>query len=115
MGQNAETAQQMMQMMRELQEMTERQRGLLDRTFRDAQQGRMPGQSMPGKPQQGQPQQGQNGERGETTGLSGQQEQLSRTLGALRRRFGEQRARTRRGWKEGDRRCRSGGAPDYEK
>src|SRR3546814_7894990 len=44
MGQNAETAQQMMQMMRELQEMTERQRGLLDRTFRDAQQGRMPGQ-----------------------------------------------------------------------
>src|SRR3546814_16674029 len=90
MGQNAETAQQMMQMMRELQEMTEGQRGLLDRTFRDAQQGRMPGQSMPGQPQQGQPQQGQNGERGDPTGLSGQQEQLRRMLGDLLRRFGEQ-------------------------
>src|SRR3546814_10732958 len=50
----------------------------------------MPGQAMPCQPQQGQPQQGQNGERGDPTGLSGQQEQLRRMLGDLMRRFGEQ-------------------------
>lgn len=83
MGQNGETAQQMMQMMRELQEMARQQRGLLDQTFRDAQQGQQgPGQPMPG-------QQGiQPGDQG--GGLPGQQEQLRRMLGDLMRRLGEQ-------------------------
>ncbi len=85
MGQNGETAQQMMQMMRELQEMARQQRGLLDQTFRDAQQG--PGQPMPGQPTPGQPGM-QPGEQG--GGLPGQQEQLRRMLGDLMRRLGEQ-------------------------
>jgi len=72
-----------------LQDMAQQQRGLLDQTFRDAQQGQQgQGQPMPGgqgrQPEQGMQPGGQAGD------LSGRQEQLRRTLGDLMRRLGEQ-------------------------
>src|SRR3546814_11972712 len=64
MGQNAETAQPKIQMMRQLQVMTESQRALLARTFPAAPQGGRPGQRMTGQPQQGHPPDGTHTARG---------------------------------------------------
>ncbi|MBI3453312.1 MAG: TIGR02302 family protein, partial [Rhodospirillales bacterium] len=78
------------QMLRGLQDMIQRQQGLLDRTFRRAQQGR-PGQ--PGR--NGTPQPGQRGEgapqagEGEGDGDGPAQEALRRALGEMMRQLGE--------------------------
>ena len=87
------------QMLNELGDLMRQQQDLLDRTFRESQNGRgmRPGQQMP---QQGQP--GQRGQRGNMpqqgqegqdmfgpNGMTAQQESLRRQLGDLMRRLGE--------------------------
>ena len=99
-GQQGQGSPEMMKMMQQLQELAKRQRGLLDETFRNSQQGR-PQQGRPqrGRPQSGQQQGGQQPggqpQPGQQPGqsladLAGQQEQLRRMLGEFMRQMGEQ-------------------------
>lgn len=86
----------MQKMMQQLQEMAKRQRGLLDDTFRNSQQGRQQqrGGQQPGQRgqqgQRGQPQPGQPGEGQNLSDLAGQQDALRRMLGEFMRQLGEQ-------------------------
>ena len=67
------------QMLRGLRDLSRRQQRLLDRTFRQNQQGQRPGQ-------QGQQRQGQQGQRGQQQGMQGlaqNQQQLRRDLGRM--------------------------------
>lgn len=87
--QSQQNSAEMMRMMQELQDLANRQRGLMDETFRQSQQqGQQQGQQQPG--QQGmQPGQGQ-GSPMSLPQLGQQQEQLRRMLGDFMRRLGEQ-------------------------
>jgi uncharacterized protein (TIGR02302 family) len=91
-----------MEMLRDLDELSRRQQELLDKSFRQSQQGQ--GEQQPGQQQgQGQPGQGQQGQGrpGEALGPQGQQgqggqqgdaamqEALRQGLGDVMRRFGE--------------------------
>ena len=98
------------EMMRELQELTQRQQELLDQSFRDAQgqmqgmqnqmpgmEGQMPGMQGRSPNRQGRPggndgqsgQPGRMGQDGQQPGGAATQEALRRQLGELMRRFGE--------------------------
>ncbi len=85
------------EMMKSLQEMMQRQQGLIDRTFRKSQQNR-PGQFRPGQQgQQGQRgQQGQQGQQGQGQGEgegegddAGEQQSLADALGEMMRQLEE--------------------------
>ena len=84
------------QMMRKLQELTQRQQQLLDQTFRQSQEqmGQQEGQQQGQGPRnrQGRQQQGQQGQSGSPLmqQQAEQQEALRRQLGELMRRMGEQ-------------------------
>ncbi|KAA0679208.1 TIGR02302 family protein [Roseomonas genomospecies 6] len=84
------------QMMRELQELAQRQQNLLDQTFRQSQEqmGQQDGQQQGQGPRnrQGRQQQGQQGQSGSPLmqKQAEQQEALRRQLGELMRRMGEQ-------------------------
>ncbi|MGQ0662236.1 MAG: TIGR02302 family protein [Pseudomonadota bacterium] len=73
------------QIMQGLQELMQRQQGLIDRTFRRAQRGQSGQRGQRGP----QGQQGQPGEGDEEAGDGAEQEGLRRMLGDLMRQFGE--------------------------
>lgn len=82
------------QMMKGMQDLIQRQQGLLDRTYRRSQRGQRPGQR--GMPQQGQPgQQGAQPQPGQgegdemSDGDAAEQEALRRQLGEMMRQLGE--------------------------
>jgi uncharacterized protein (TIGR02302 family) len=77
-----------LEMLRDLDELSRRQQELLDKSFRQSQQGQ--GEPQPGQPQPGQSKPGQQapGQQG-TGGDAALQEALRQGLGEVMRRFGE--------------------------
>jgi uncharacterized protein (TIGR02302 family) len=95
------------EMMRGLQELMQRQQGLIDRTFRRSQQNR-PGQFRPGQQpgqqgQQGQQGQGQQGQGEDGEGEAGEQDSLRGALGDMMRQLEEMLGGVPEGFGQADR------------
>jgi uncharacterized protein (TIGR02302 family) len=94
-GEMSKSARQAQQMMHGLQQLMQRQKNLLDRSFRARNQAGQEGQMRPdGQPgeQSGEPQQGAQGDAGESQSPgedAGQQEDLRHGLGELMRKLGD--------------------------